>query len=540
MSSNKFGCGFWSFLGITGFLLIGGWYIHFSGWLGKRLTPIEGAKVIPDEAIVTSFITTEPKKWSELPQLGLPETEKLIEENLNNLQQEFSDSSTIDYQQDIQPWLGGVMIAILPEQLVTKEAENVLIVVGIKNKLKALRFIKKTQQQAKENWQERKYKGINITEFPNKNNETINSAWLGNKLAISSNKKILEQAIDTYKGERSLASEPNVKQILSQKLTVENPVAQVYFTNFSYLIEQVAQEEISLTALAELQQLDSVVMGVGIQSEEIHLQSITNFNSSVEESDLLATNSQILTKLPFNTILALNGKNIQNIWSTTVQQIEADDDLRRVLDMGRLSFRYGTGLDLDRDIFSWMDGEFALGLMKTEKANIPEFGIGLESVIILETSNPNQAKLSLRKIERSLKSNLGIYSRQKQIANQLTITEWLSPSGGFFVTHGWVDKNYLVFSIGNSVFKSINSSNNNSFEENNQFKAIAQKLPNNNFGYFYLNLEQAMPMIQKFPAESINISTETMTVLNSLQGVGATATMPDKLTSKLDVLVMFK
>ena len=540
MSSKKSGCGCWSFLGITSILLIGGWYIYQQGWLGKKLTPLEGAKVIPKEAIVTSFISVESKNWSQLSQLGLPETEKLIEENIKNIKREFSNSTTVNYQQDVQPWLGGIMLAILPQQLSIKSEESVLIVVGIKNKIKALKFIAKLQKESEEDWQERKYKGITITKISNQNNETINSALLGNKLVLSNDKLTLEKAIDTYKGESSLASKPYAQEILSQQLTIQNPIAHLYFTDFNYLIEQIAQEEISLTALKELQQLESVVMGVGIQKEGIHLQSITNFKTDNNNSDFPTTDSKILSKLPNRTIAAVNGKNINQTWSATVKQIEEYDDIRRTLDLGRLSFRHGTGLDLDEDIFSWMDGEFTVGLITTDRAIIPGMTIGLGSTIILETNNPNKAKETLTQIEKSLKSYVGINSRQKKIDNKQTITEWIVPQSGLSLSHGWIDKNYLVFTIGNSVFESIDNSGDHSFTRSDKFKSIAQKLPNKNFGYFYLDMNQTMSIINQFPTDSTDISPEAMTVLNSLQGIGATATMPDESTSQLDVLVLFK
>lgn len=449
-------------------------------------------------------------------------------------------SRTINYQQDVKPWLGGVMIAILPEQLSTKKDENLLVVVGIKNKLKARKFVKKLEKENQGDWQERKYKGITITEATNQSNEIVSSALLGNKLAISNNQRIIEKAIDTYKGESSLASEPSAKEVLSQKLTIANPVAQVYFTNFDYIIEQVSQENISAAALAELQQLESVVIGVGIKKEGIHIQSTTSLKAETENSNLPSTDSKILTKLPKNTIAAINGQNINQIWSTTAKQIETDRDLRRVLDMGRLSFNYGTGLDLDKDFFSWMDGEFALGFMTTKKEIIPELGIGLESAFIIETSNPQKAKDTLKQVEKSLQSNLGINSQQKKIANKQTITEWRIPQNGFSLAHGWVDKNYLVLSIGDSIFESMHNSAKNSFDRSEKFTTITKKLPNNNLGYFYIDMNQAMSIVNKLPNRNNNISPEATTILNSLSGIGATATMPDKSTNQLDVLVLFK
>ena len=542
MSPKKSGCGCWSWVGIASLLLIGSWYIHRAGWFGKQLTPLEGAKIIPQEAILTGFISAEAQTWSELQQLGLPETEKLIRQGLNNFQQDFLDSTEVDYQQDIQPWFGGIMIAILPAQRSTQAEESILLVVGIKNKLKALSSISKIQQETEEDWRERKYKGITIAEVTDETNATVNSALLGSNLVVSNSKLAIEKAIDTYRGASSLASDPSAQEVLSQKLTLANPIAQVYFPNFDYLIEQISQENISAAALAEFQQLESVVLGIGIQPEGIHLQSITSLKTEYnqENADFFPTDSKILTKLPQNTIAALNGTNIQQIWSATTRQIETDRDLRRVLDMGRLSFRYGTGLDLDQDFFGWMDGEFVFSLMTSEGAIIPELGIGLEPAFIIETSQPEQAQASLRQIEKSFPRNAGIYARQKIIKNQQAVTEWIVPRSGLALTHGWVDKNYLVFSIGNSLLTSINNSTNSSFDRDAQFKAIAQKLPSNNLGYFYLDMNQVSPILSKINTRNPHISPEVMTLLKSLESIGATATMPDRSTNQLDVLLMFK
>ena len=53
-------------------------------------------------------------------------------------------------------------------------------------------------------------------------------------------------------------------------------------------------------------------------------------------------------------------------------------------------------------------------------------------------------------------------------------------------------------------------------------------------------MNRIMPIVNRLPAERTDISPEAMTVLNSLRGIGATATMPDPSTSQLDVLFLFK
>lgn len=540
MNSPKSGYGCLSIIGITSILFAGGWYINHQGWLGKKLIPIEGAKVIPQEAIVTSFISTEAKSWSQLEQLSSLATESIIQEFKEDLKQEFPESTAINYQQDIQPWIGGIMMAVLPDQKATQEDANILLVLGIKSKLKARKFLKKIQKETQQDWQKSKYKGVAITVGKTKDNSAINSALLGNKLVLSDHLETVKQAIDTYKGEPSLASEPEAKEILSQQLKLDNPLAQIYLTNFNYLLAEIAEQEIPASTLEQWQQLESVVVGVGTAEKALRIQSVTNLKSQNSNYNTSPNKSSILNKLPDNTIAVVNGQQLNEIWSTTVKLLETEDDFRNGLNMGRLSFRLATQLDLDQDIFSWMDGEFAIGLIATEKPIIPELEVELEPVIIVETSKSQKAKSTLTQIEKSLQNHAGIEPKQRKVAKKQTFTEWSTPQSDFSLAYGWLDQKYLVFTVGNSFLGSKHKSGNNSLNQSKKFKAIAQKLPKKNMGYFYLDINHTMSMIQKKPTDTIDISPEQMAFLNSLQGIGATATMQDQLTSQLDILVLFE
>jgi len=40
---------------------------------------LASAKVVPDEAMIATFISTDPKPWSQLQQFGTPEAQQLVE-----------------------------------------------------------------------------------------------------------------------------------------------------------------------------------------------------------------------------------------------------------------------------------------------------------------------------------------------------------------------------------------------------------------------------------------------------------------------------
>lgn len=312
MSAKKSRLGCIPLLGIAIALGFGGYYFSRQVF-GKQLTPLEAAKIIPDEAIMAGFIETDSQKWSQIKQLGNSQTEKIIETQIKNFKTELNtESENINYEQDIQPWLGGVMLAVLPEDSDFGEP-NLLLVFGIKNKLKARDFLKKIQAESPTEIKETKYKGVKITESTSKNNEVTIFALLGNRLLLAEERKVIEQAIDTDKGEPSLADTEQNEQMLKQKMTTAEALAQFYIPNYGELITQ-ALKSSDLPAippsLAALESIDSTVMNFGIENQELRLQSVTKFNSDEFGQNFSPNKGKLLENFPENTIAIVNGQGI--------------------------------------------------------------------------------------------------------------------------------------------------------------------------------------------------------------------------------------
>ncbi|MEY2833829.1 MAG: hypothetical protein RLZZ574_3088, partial [Cyanobacteriota bacterium] len=226
MTSKKSGCGCLPILGIGLALTLGGLYF----FNGKKLTPLEGAEVIPQEAIVSGYISTESKDWSELEEIGIPEG---INNNIEQLKSGSIANSNIDYQKDIKPWLGGAMFAMLPDQ----DTDDLLIILGIKNKLQAFKFMKKLEKQEKQHIEKIDYQGITIFENTNLKKDIPYTALVDNKVILAEDYHTIEQAIDAYQNKSSLANLDNVNQIFSRQLNIKDPLAQIYFTNYGELLK---------------------------------------------------------------------------------------------------------------------------------------------------------------------------------------------------------------------------------------------------------------------------------------------------------------
>ncbi|MDJ0651381.1 MAG: DUF3352 domain-containing protein [Xenococcaceae cyanobacterium MO_188.B19] len=537
MSSNKLGCGFLPILSLIGILGIGGGiYAYKKGFIPQELTPLRGAKVIPDEAIFTSFISTEYQDWQQIENLGIDRAEDLIKETTNTIDEELSDLN-IDYQTDIQPWLGNMMLAVVPEDE-TSSAKYSLLVLGIKNPINAYKFFKKFQTQSGEKLEFVQHNGIKINQAKDEQQQITNIAILGNKIVVSDSMLAVKKAIDTYKGEPSFASNPDNLKVLKQPLNLKNSLVQVYLTDYDRLLESTFYNP-SQNNLTTLQPLESVILGVGIEDKQLTMRSFTKLKPELDLTEAQPINNKLVSKYPAATIALFNGQGISQFWSDLVKISEQDRNLKTTLRGARYSTRVVTGLNLDKDIFGWMDGEYALGIVKTNQALIPEIGLKLGTVIILETSDRDTAQNALDSIANKLQERTGIIAQTKETKKQ-TITQWNIPNSDIDISYSWLDKENLLLTMGNNIVDSMNKSPNNSLKQNPKFKKFVQTIPNNSLGYFYIDMEEVMATLKQMPGFYASYDPESIAIFDSIQGVGATSTMPDSHTTKTDLVLWFK
>ena len=173
----------------------------FAGYkfLHGESQPNDLASVIPADAYFVTYISNEPEAWSKLQKFGTPEAQKIISTQLPEFQQKVLAESKVDYVKDLQPWMGNVMVAALPNSDPKVTEPQFLIAIGVKDKLKALDFANKLKAQSKEPTKEIDYKGVKITDSGKGKGETF-SALVNDELVLSPQQRTLELAIDTAKG----------------------------------------------------------------------------------------------------------------------------------------------------------------------------------------------------------------------------------------------------------------------------------------------------------------------------------------------------
>ena len=519
-------------------------YFHFNRPAGDLSSPLASAKVVPDEAFMAAFVSTDQTTWSKLSQFGTPEAQKLLTQSLQDLQKSAIKDNKIDFEKDLQPWMGDIMVAALPAQGQAK-TPDALIVIGIKDKTAALAFANKMKNEAGVTATETDYKGVKITKAVNQKNSESPTymAVLSDYLLIGSSQGSLERAIDTSKGEPSLASKPGAEDLLTNGVKVQNPVARFYVLDYAALFQEMAKTEPSASQFPpslvdQLKQIQGVAFGVGIDDAGVRVKGVGKLipNSKIQVEYKPAP-GKVIAQFPADTMAMLSGAGIKQYWAQVVQQSETVPESKQAVDLMRGATQM-VGVDLDRDLFGWMDGEFGLAMIPSKEGILAQTGFG--GVMVFDTSDRKAAEVAFNKFDAFAKQNT-VSVTQRTVQGK-KVTDWIVPGAGGLVSHGWLDDDTVFMAFGSPMADVITQKPAQPLHESASFKTMTGSLASNNLGYFYLDMDKAVALMKGtiLASQDESIPAETMAILNSIKGVGMTSSQPDKSTGEFEMLISLK
>lgn len=516
-------------------------YLYFNGIPGKPTTAVESAKLVPDEALMATFVSTDEQSWGKLRQFGTPEAQQAIA----SIFQEFQiGETTLNFEKHLKPWVGGVMFALLPRQAsASPEQRNVLMVVGIQNKLKALEFAKQMKSQKQASVEEKQYKGIAISNIKQPNGTSYSTAVLGDHLVLAFSLEAVEQAVDAFKGEPTLASQPDAAAALAKAAGVQDRIAQVYVKDYAGFMQELRSNSANAAplppaTLKQFEQVKSMVMGVGVDGDGLRFKAQASLDPAAAKYDFQPVKGKVASQFPPQTMALVSSGGIGKVWSDLAVQSKDVPEIQTAMNQIRESIKSAVNLDADREVFGWMDGEFAFGLIPSREGALAQLGVG--GALMVQTSDRKQAEATLNKLEALVKRISPVMSIEQKDVGGIQVREWKFPGQGSLLGHGWLDGNYLFVGMG-SLADAIAAKSGDRLDSTPSFKAVTASLPKSNQGLFYMDVEQSMSVLTPiFQASGTPFSPETSAVLNSIRGIGLTATWPDRATSQMEMLFSLK
>ncbi len=535
--------------------------------------------IVPKQSLMAMSLSTDGEALSKIEQFLSPETKKLYDKAIAQVRKNLS-SGDFDYEKDVKPWIGkNVTVAILPsvktaslvphksqaalqnryvpmsdtgsiqfvqekekEKAVpeAKTVPNMLVVVEVKDKVGAEKFLSekvKTKAGGKEKQSE--YKGVKITQYGEGSNAST-TAMVGDYLIVTPKEQTIQKAIDTFKGEASLASLAS-----ADDLKIQNPVAQVYIPNFGESIVELSAlnpeaQPIPPESLEQLKKVKSMNMGFGIDDAGIRFKALGKFDSAAIAA-LKNSPNKVMSQLPSQAFSVMTGFNIKNSWEQFVKSAEKSPEIKKSIDETRSQLKSSPlALDLDKDIFGWMDGEFAIASVSSKPEGILAQTQGLAPLLMFQTTNRAAGESLLAKFDDFITKNGGKVS--KKDVGGVDVTEWSAPGApGSILSHGWSQKDTL-FVTASPIVSLFVPKPATAIDADPNFKTVVSTLPTNNVGYFYIDADKTWAIVQNLmpAAEKAKIKTEDKALIESIRGLAVTATYPNQETAEVEAILALK
>ncbi|MEH2384952.1 MAG: DUF3352 domain-containing protein [Nostoc sp.] len=518
-----------------------------------------GANMIPGDALFAVSLTTDPQQWQQLRQFGTRETQTELDKNLVELRDRFLTNNGYDFQKDIAPWVGDdVTIAILAPDTASKPApkpvttngdagsdqQSMVMVLPVKNPeiAKSILAQPKTLKQGK--WIDRTYQGIAIKQNQGQAGENFSAALLdGRFLVITDSPKTTERAIDAYKNKTSLATTGGFAENF-QKIGNYQPFAQFYVNvpTAAKIAAASPNRPLPAQVLAQLQNNQGLAGTMTLEPEGIRFKGVSWLNPNSQRVLTVENKAgEMQSRLPAETLMMLSGGNLQRLWGDYVLTSQGNPLSPIAPEQIRGSIKSFTNLDLDKDLLSWMKGEFSLSVIPTtpKQGSPDDFRAGLVFMVQASDAKGGQslrqsAETSLKQLDDVMRNQYQFQVQPAKVAGQ-PVVNWVSPYGTLTATHGWLDGDVAFLVVGAPISDKIVPKPNNTLASTLPFQQTVPTEPNPTNGQFFLDVERT---VKNLPPTIL--TTNQQTLLDATRLIGMTSAVSDNRSNIYDIFIGLK
>ena len=532
-------------------LLIGvgsaAFWLLTQGKLFSRDLPV-GANIIPKDALFAVSLSTDASQWQKLRSFGTKETQGELDKYLVELRDRFLSNNGYDFQKDISPWVGNeVTIAILapdmkknaPTDGIANKEQSMVMVLPIKNPQSAKTILAQPKMLKGDKLVDRTYQGIAIKQTEGQSKENFSAAVLDERfLVITDNPKATERAIDAYKNKTTLATTGGFADNFP-KIANYQPFAQFY-VNVPIAAKIAAaspNRPLPAQVLAQLQNNQGLAGTISLESEGIRLKGVSWLNPNSQRTLAVENNAgNMQNRLPAETLMMLSGGNLKRLWADYVLTSHSNP----LSPVPPETIRSGVKslsnneLDLDRDLLSWMGGEFSVSVMPSIAKEGYKEDFRAAFVFMVQASDRQLAEASIQRLDDIMKNQYQFQIKPETIADKPAVN-WIGPYGTLTATHGWLDNDVAFLIMGAPVTNKIVLRPNNTLASSFPFQKTVPSDPNPTNGQFFLDVERT---VKNFPLPTLFSNQET--VLEATRSIGITSAISDSHSNRYDIFIELK
>ena len=473
--------------------------------IGSPKNPSAAIFVSKQAPIMVSLLVN-PDRLEDLAQVvASPKERRKTKDQLNQIKNSVLANTNLDYEQDIKPWVGEEITVAVTSTDRDRDPSNgqqpgYLLAIATKDAQKSrdfveLLFTKKAIAGA--NLVIEESNGIrllsNSPRLQSDNKESgFAGAVVGNDFVLFANHpQVLKEAVNNVQApDLNLTTSSQYQQALTQLSARKVGLA---FLNYP--------------SLSGGKKIDSPTYESQIVALELNPQGLlaeTTVVAGVDQEILpstptLAQPVKALQYLPAAVNLAISGVDLKALPNSNLQQFWAQVSpslsITKLVESSLAELQNNWGLNLQNDIFSWVEGEYALGKLPNNDwifvvEKTPNAVEGIEKLNAIASTK--ELSITSLPIENQ---KVSAWTQLAPVANatESSITLKAKVQG----VHTTVD-NYEVFTTSIAAMEQVLKVNKNgSLAANSQFIASTSALPQPNEGYVYIDWQENRAMIKR-------------------------------------------
>lgn len=246
---------------------------------------------------------------------------------------------------------------------------------------------------------------------------------------------------------------------------------------------------------------DTIDGSLWAEPDGLHTEISVHFKQAVPQSllDSVTTSNQVLERLPEVSYVVSNSQNLALFWRTLTAGLESEPSLKKGLEQFRQYGQTLLGFD-DRDVFSWMTGEYATFMYPTRQGFVPATfpDLDLAFGMMVQTRDRVAAETAFSKFDQAARTRIGQEVVNARKLQGQSVVTWEMPTRGklrSFLAHGWVAEDTILLLMGGGSITEFSPKPLRSLTQSANFKAAIAPFSDSNLGYFYVNTGAVMSLV---------------------------------------------
>ncbi|TVQ42429.1 MAG: DUF3352 domain-containing protein [Gloeocapsa sp. DLM2.Bin57] len=504
------------------------------------------AVFVPRQAPVMVSLLVNPERLESLVKLKSPLGKgRQGQKELQQIKQGLLANFGLDYDQDLKDWLGEEITLAVTSDDFDRNPDNglkpgYLLVATAKDAEQARSFLQasysKRALSGTTDLVFEQYKGNNIIyqrpKLPLTETNIAASAVVGEYVLFANHPKVLKDAINNVQATNlSLPNNPNYQQAVN---SLVDPRIGVIYLNLPAFSAWVSKQPFTDTP-----QVDKLLTAtISLKPEGLIAQTaVLGMNETNLENQLLPQGVGALNYLPPESVVAIAGSNLNELWISLTSEDSPDNNntfspiLKPILENLVTAF---PELDLPQDIFSWVQGEYALGLLPLPGKRTNDWIFIAQKVDNVDSQAAIKRLDDLALAQGNSVSNIPIFDHNTVVWSRLSqANQSLNNSfrldtqvKGVHTTIG----NYEILSSSLEALSQALAAVENPLIKSEDWLQIVNSLPSPNEGYVYLDWQTGGKTLRKqFPLLRVvelsakplfeHLHSLTLTSLGSEDGV---------------------